>query len=130
MSEFINLLQFEVFHLWCEQMRPEAKYKLVVVVHVAPDYVLGFVINSSLNQFILERPYLLPCHAELLGVEHPLFLTHDSFVDCQTPYTFPRVNLLEASRRGVLCESAQVAVLEAVRLCVVLKPVHKKLILE
>ncbi len=110
-------------------MRPEAKYKLVVVVHIATDYVLGFVINSSLNQFVLERPHLLPCHAELLCVEHPLFLTHDSFVDCQTPYTFPRANLTQTSQRGILGQSAQIAVLEAVRLCVVLKPVHKKLIL-
>jgi hypothetical protein len=129
LSDFLSVEKFEVFHLWCEQMRPEAKHKLVVVVHVAADYVLGFVINSRLNEFVLERPHLLPCHAELLCDEHPLFLTHDSFVDCQTPYTFPRVSLIETSRRGFLGQSAQMAVLEAVRFCVVLKPVHKKLIL-
>ena len=124
-----NADAFDVFHLWCEQMRPEAKNKLVVVVAITPDYVLGFVISSRLNEFVQARAHLLPCHAPVLCVEHPTLLMHDSFVDCQRPYTFLHPNLTQDSHRAPLSPTARTAVLEAVRLCSVLKPVHKKLIL-
>ena len=124
-----NAELFDVFHLWCEQMRPEAKHKFVVVVAVASDYVLGFVVNSRLNEFVQTREHLLPCHAPVSCGEHPSFLERDSFVDCQAPYTFPRTNLTTANYRAPLSVAARAAVLEAVRLCSTLKPVHKKLIL-
>ncbi len=124
-----NAELFDVFHWWCVSMRPEAKHKLVVVVAVAPEYMLGFVINSRLNEFVQTRAHLLPCHALVLCAEHPSFLEHDLFVDCQTPYTFPHTNLTTANYRDPLRSVGRAAVLEAVRLCSVLKPVHKKLIL-
>jgi hypothetical protein len=129
MTDFVSVQHFEVFHLWCEQMRPEAKHKFVVIVGIEPDYVFGFVINSRLNQFTLEQAHLLPCHALLLETEHSDLLTHDSFVNCQTPYTFPRSSLTEDTRRIVLSMNAQQAILEAVKLCSVLKPKHKNRIL-
>ena len=124
-----NAELFDVFHLWCEQMRPEAKHKYVVVVAIAPEYVLGFVINSRLKDYTKSTPQLLPCYAPVLCAEHPIFLTHDSFVDCQKPYTFLHPTLTQESHRSPLSAAARAAVLEAVRLCSALKPVHKKLIL-
>jgi hypothetical protein len=123
-----TIQRFEVYHFWVEQMRPAAKNKFVVVVHANAEYALGFVVNSRLNDFILGQPVLLPCHAPLECGTHG-FLDHDSFVDCQTPYTFPPTVFNRETWRGILSDDARAALLEAVRDCPVLKPVYRKLIL-
>ena len=124
-----SIQRFEVYHIWVEQMRPEAKNKFVVIAHASADFCLGFVINSRLNEFLLRNARLLPCHAPLEFATHG-FLDHDSFVDCQTPYTFPPIAFGRDEWRGILDVAARNAVLEAIRVCPVLKPVHRTLLLD
>ncbi len=124
------ILKFDVFYFWCEQMRPTPKNKFVVVMYSCTEYALGFVINSRITEYVSNRKDLLTCYAALDQLDHSNFLTHNSFVDCSSPYTFTLENFSESSKCGSLSESARINVLEAVRKCKILKPKHKNLILE
>lgn len=121
--------RWEVYHLWLEAMRPEAKYKFVVIAHVEDSYALGFVINSRVNDFYANKPELAPCHVAISQADHP-FLEHDSFVDCTEVFTVPSVNLSADAKRGGLSEASQAAVLRGVEVCPVLRTKHKKLIVD
>ena len=130
---FVRVQHFDVFHLWCEQMKPQAKNKLVVIVGVEPEYVFGFVIDTKPTRHALEPEQaqtVLPCYAPILAIEHDGMLEYDSFVNCRTPYTFPRQMLTQDSKRVSLNLNARKSILHAVKQCRELKPKHRDRILE
>jgi hypothetical protein len=120
--------RWEVYYLWLEAMRPEAKYKFVVIAHVEDGWVLGLVVNSRVNAFYADKPILAPCHAPIDQASHG-FLDHDSFVDCTEVFVVPSAHLSADAKRGELSEALQAAVLRAVADCPKLKIKHRKLIL-
>ncbi len=119
--------QWEVFFLPnCRHAKPAPKPKLVIIVYVTPT-PHGFLINSGINRFIRNRPYLLPCEAAIQAKQHSSFLPHDSYIDCREAFPFDVAELTQS--RGKVSTDTQTAILEAVRRCPVLERIHKKRIL-
>jgi hypothetical protein len=120
--------KWEVFFIpLCQHTKPVPKPKLVVIVYVHPSPYC-FLINSTINDFIKKRAYLLPCEAPIRARQHLSFLTHDSFIDCRE--AFPFFDMAELTQsRGMLSHDAQQSVLHAVIECPVLEKIHKQRIL-
>ncbi len=119
--------KWDVFFLPnCRHAKPVPKPKLVVIAYIIPS-PYGFLINSTINRFIRQRPYLLPCEAEIQATQHTSFLPHDSYIDCREAFPFDLAELTQS--RGKLSTDAQKAVLKAVRHCPVLERIHKQRIL-
>jgi len=114
--------KWEVFYVpSCRHTKPTPKPKFVVIVYVnlSPH---GFLINSIINNFILNRSYLLPCEAQILASQHS-FLNYDSYVDCREIFMFDESELIDT--RGILSSDAKEAVINAVNACPVLENIHK-----
>ena len=119
--------QWEVFFLsHCRHTKPTPKSKLAVFAYINPS-PYGFLINSSINRFVRNRPYLLPCEALIPVAQHSTFLKQDSYLDCRDAFPFHVSELTQY--RGFLSKDAQNAVLEAVDNCPVLETIHKQRIL-
>jgi hypothetical protein len=69
----------------CRHTHPR-KNKFVVIVCKDLEY-MGFLINSSINQYISKRLYLLKCQVLMSSSDYG-FLPHDSYLDCGQIYTF------------------------------------------
>lgn len=75
-----------VIYFTCPFTTPE-KDKFLVVASCEPDFLV-LVINSQVNNFILNNPELLACQVDVPQADHA-FLNHDSIVDCvQTHLAF------------------------------------------
>ena len=96
----------------------------VVVQDVFAHY--SFLINSRINNFVRARPTLMPCEVLIPVTEHS-FLSYDSYVDCRDAFDFKAHELDDF--RGSLSNTAQQAVLNAVRSCPVISRRAKNLIL-
>ena len=68
------------------------KDKFVVIVCRDIEY-MGFLVNSTINQYILKRPYLLECQVVLSESDYG-FLSHDSYLDCGRIYAFEDAELV------------------------------------
>ena len=73
----------EVWDIYCvfTTYTTPPKDKFVAVVCVEPE-ILGFFINSEINQFVQKRPKILPCIVGLPATQNP-YLQYDSFLDCR-----------------------------------------------
>jgi len=119
--------KWEVFFIpLCRHTKPVPKPKLVIIVYTNPS-PYGFLINSSINRFVSNRPYLLPCEALIPLAQHSSFLKQDSYLDCRDAFPFDLAELNQP--RGFLSPDAQKSVLEAVDNCPVLEGIHKQRIL-
>ena len=121
-----SLERWQVYYLLCRYTKPHPKDKYIVIACIEPK-ILGFLINSRINPFITNRPYLLPCEVTIRTVTHP-FLNHDSFVDCRDAFEFTEAEL--GIPLGMVDEPTRVGILEAVRVCPVIKRSAKRYILQ
>ena len=67
-----------ILYLLCDFTCPP-KVKYLAVVSITP--LLVFVVNSSVNQYIKDRPHLEACQVTLASADYA-FLRQDSFLDC------------------------------------------------
>ena len=72
-----------VIHAYCHDCSPP-KDKFFVIGTIEPSPMM-LVINSRMNQYILERQSLHQCHVELDHQKY-VFLRHDSWVACCEAY--------------------------------------------
>jgi hypothetical protein len=63
---------------------PHRKYYVITCLE---PLVLGFFINSEINQYVQKRPRLLAAQIPVLQTEHG-FLSYDSWLDCSDVHTF------------------------------------------
>ncbi len=115
---------WDVYYLFTTYTTPP-KDKYVVVVCVEPE-ILGFFINSEINEFVRKRPKLMPCMVELDSAHNP-FLRYDSYLDCQLARSFVEPQLHDY--RGSVAEESRLGVVEAVQACPVLRQFDKVRIL-
>lgn len=54
---------------------------------------MGFLVNSTINQYILKRSYLYECQVMLSASDYG-FLSHDSYLDCGRIYGFEDAELV------------------------------------
>jgi len=106
--------KWDVYYIQsCAYTHPNPKPKFVVIVHLNP-IPHGFLINTKINDFIKNKPYLLQCEAKIYaGLHQNSFLVHDSYVDCRDIFPFQTEELTD--RKGKLCYEAIQAVLECQR---------------
>ena len=69
----------------CYHTHPH-KDKFIVIVCRDAEY-MGFLVNSTINHYVLDRPYLLKCQVMLRESDYG-FLSHDSYLDCGQIYSF------------------------------------------
>jgi len=72
----------DVLLLYCGHCTPP-KPKYFIITVIEPEPILLFI-NSKLNNFIQNNPYLHPCHISIKYLEQN-FLSHDSWVNCCEP---------------------------------------------
>lgn len=120
--------QWEIHHVYVEQMIPDPKFKFVVVAHAAEGYCLGFVINSELKDYARNRPHLLPCYADIARAEHP-FLHHNSVVDCTRAFSIAQASFEPGSFRQSLSPAGIATVKAAILACPLMKAKHHALFL-
>lgn len=106
-----------VFYLQCTLCTPP-KPKFFTAVCCDP--LMMVLINSHVNPFVLDRPKLLEAEVPIAASDHD-FLSHDSFVCCsQLSFEYSaeqldrKLNLEPGVYRGSLCESAHIAVRDAI----------------
>ena len=119
--------RWEIFYVQsCRHTKPNPKDKFVLIAYIDPS-PYGFLINSKVNRYLENRPYLLCCEAEIIAFEHE-FLKYNSYVDCTAAFSFNDGELVNS--RGFLSAAGQAEVIKAVGLCPVLERIHKKRILK
>jgi hypothetical protein len=75
----------------CRHTSPQ-KPKFVVIVCKDKDY-MGFLVNSDISQFILNKPDMLACQIKLTEDEYH-FLFQESYLDCAQLYPFKDSELI------------------------------------
>lgn len=115
---------WDVYYLFTTHTTPP-KNKYVAIVCAEPE-ILGFIINSEINQFVAKRPKLMPCMVELLHGQNT-YLKRDSFLDCQEAKYFVEPQLHDY--RGGVAHEARPAIVNAVKACPVLRQYDKVRIL-
>jgi len=119
----------EIWHIYhvqeCRHARPCPKNKYVAIVcrDLTP---MGFLINSSIHQYIQNRSELLICQAPIEKANHKC-LSRDSYVDCIDLYPFGDTELIEDG--GPISEQATARIKEAVNNSKTIEVRYKKLIL-
>ena len=110
----------------CRHAKPVPKNKFVVIVGFDENQPLCMFINSKINNFIKNRPYLLDCQTTITQAKNP-FLSYDSYVDCQEAFVFSDGELTDL--RGTISEETIENIFSAVSVCDVIKGKHKAIIL-
>ena len=119
---------WQVYYLKCHCVLPEPKEKYVVIVHVEPNKIFSFLINSKINDYIIQQN-LLVCEALIVSDQH-IFkkpLKRDSYVDCREICPVSESELFYL--QGTLSMEAKQNVIQAVNACRVLPRRYKKMIL-
>lgn len=114
-----------VFLVWMEATRPAAKYKFFIVLSVQGGSALGVLINSRINT-LGQTSRRAPCFAPVTAAEHS-FLHHDSWADCTGTFTVPLSQLTQ--HQGQITPSTAGGIQAALRVCPILKPKTKALLL-
>lgn len=70
--------------------------KYLLVISIDP-FLLHFIINSEINQFVRRNPELLASQIKLTSKEHP-FLRHDSYIDCQEVIDYFEADLMDIKK--------------------------------
>lgn len=120
----IERWQAYFLHL-CNHTKPHPKPKYIVIVCTKPK-ILGFLINSRINQYVKDRPHLLPCEVSIDSKRHT-FLRYDSYVDCRDVFEFTESELV--NKVGEISTEVKDKILDAVRVCPVIKRRDRKAIL-
>lgn len=118
-----------VLCLFCEfTVPPKEKYLAVVSAEPRP---LLFVVNSSVGEFVRQRPDLLKCQVLLSAADYG-FLTHDSYLDCSNVIDCIDQNVIahQVTRdigriKGDLNGATRARVVEVVRQAKTISPRHK-----
>jgi len=109
----------------CVHVIPRPKDKYVAIVCVNPCCV-GFLINTEIHPFILNKPELSQCHVKISAVNYK-FLDHDSYVDCNEPYEFRKRELKEYIKP--ISAETKSEIIKAVRDSIRIAPRYQKMIL-
>ncbi len=100
--------------------------KYVVCAAIEGEDIYAFMINSSIRPFLLNRPKLLVCEADIFAIEQPGLLVRDSHIDCTDLYSYKAAEF--DSDLGVLHTDARSRMFEAVNRCSVLPREMKQLV--
>jgi hypothetical protein len=124
----------QVLYLFCRFTDPQKdKYLVLLCLEKRP---LLFVINSSVPQFITERPHMLKCQVKLCSSDYN-FLEHDSYINCaEVRYDFDELEirnqiLADVGRiRGELNSITKREIICAVKGSKTISKYYKKLIID
>ena len=97
-----------------------------VIIACLDERPMGFLINSAINDFIINRPNLSACQAAITGDEHRI-LKRNSYVDCSNIYPFDDWELRR--RHDAVSANAKYQLVRAVGQCLILPRRYKNLIL-
>ena len=125
----MNLADIKLWHILRAPNCRHAKSggnKFVVCAAIEGDDVYAFMINSHIRPYLLKRPALLVCEADIFPAEHPAFLVRDSHIDCTDLYDYKAAEFDQDL--GLLHDDALVRMIEAVERCTVLPRDMKQLI--
>jgi hypothetical protein len=119
-----------MLHVWqvyqvkdCPHTTPvKDKYCIIVCFDNEP---LGFLINSSIGNFIKKRPVFLKHQIPITSAECS-FLHHDSYIDCSCIYSFD--DSLTYSGRGNINASIQQQIKQIVTNSPLISKYHQNLI--
>lgn len=67
---------------------------LILIAEDDPEF-LTFIVNSDINQFILNKPHLLQCQVSI-DAENHVFLKKDSHVACDKIWPIRREDVIQA----------------------------------
>ncbi|MEK8019848.1 MAG: hypothetical protein VSS75_023485 [Candidatus Parabeggiatoa sp.] len=128
MKTKIPIEVWQVYYFKCHCTLPEPKEKYVVIVYVEPPQFFGFLINSKINDYLIQQKLQI-CEALIKNDQHSFKkpLKRDSYVDCREICPVSENELFDLP--GVLSRDAKNAVIEAVNACRVLQRRYKKRIL-
>jgi hypothetical protein len=119
---------WNIYHINnCRHARPAPKPKFVAIVCFDVQFY-GFLINSNIHPYILQRPYLLVGQALIDVASHP-FLNADSYADCNEIYEFGDFELNSSNSRGAIGAIAKASIKQSVSLSKTIAPHYKNLIL-
>lgn len=119
-------------HLWHILFAPNCRHaksggdKYVICVAIESDDVYAFMINSRIRPYLLKRPKLLVCEADIFAAEQPGLLVRDSHIDCTDLYSYKAEEF--DKDLGVLHNDARSRMFEAVDRCPVLPREMKELV--
>lgn len=117
--------QWQVYHIpQCRHAKP-IKDKFVVVACTDPVHIWCFLINSKVNQYVVDRTWLYPCMVSMKALDHR-FMPHDSWIDCRNAYDFAPHEMI--SYRGSLSVSCAKDILVSLPRCPVLRERFKEMI--
>ena len=109
----------------CIHVIPRPKNKYVAIVCVSPCCV-GFLINTEIHPFILNKPELSQCHVRIPASNYE-FLGHDSYIDCNEPYEFRKTDLKEYIEP--ISAETKSGIIKAIRDSIRVEPRYHKMIL-
>jgi len=109
----------------CIHTKPQPKDKFIVITCIS-DTAMGFLINSHINDFILNRPHLSVCQAAIDAKDHTC-LNHNSYIDCRDIFPFAEDELNDP--KSIISPVAKRRIIQAVYLCTVLEKKYKNIIL-
>lgn len=108
----------------CRHTSPP-KPKFVIIVCKDEEY-LGFLINSDISQFILNRPNMLACQITLTKAEYH-FLFQESYLDCAQLFPFSDNELIIGLE--IISDKTKTEIKEIVSKSKTITKYHKELIL-
>jgi hypothetical protein len=131
----LKIIPGAIVHIYCPYIiNPHEKFVVIVHVDIEDDLVLGFFINSEINQLVVSNPDKLKCQIELSEQDYS-FLDHDSYLDCsevQDESGYEEMALHLASKpsdhKGMLDQRDIQKVLEKVREAKTISDYDKSLI--
>lgn len=110
----------------CRHTKPKPKSKHVVIVCRDGEDYYGFLVNSEIRPFIINRPELFYCQVLIKQSDYPTILEHDSYVDCTKAYPFSATSLAQP---GFLKTATKDKIKKVVRDTTVLEEIYRRLIL-
>lgn len=100
------------------------KDKFVLIV-CKDSNCMGFLVNTTISQFIRNRPYMLACQVALKASDY-WFLRHDSYLDCSQLFSFDDDDLLDG--RGPITDQTKAEVKKAVAIATTIEQRYQNLI--
>jgi len=125
----------KVLYLYCPFTHPP-KYKYIILAHVGSETIC-FVINSEINKFTRNRPWLLHGQVELVKTPTDYqFLEHDSYASCdraRNDFSFDDIfNQIDQDMsliKGELTQATIKEIIENVKQSTTISQSHRELII-